>query len=302
MPRTASGVRRDAPTRLAELERQRPEWRTWLRMLSEIRKSLDHLEWTSGLDPVKSEPVCSTHPLLQARELLVDGARLRNLMHRLLDIASGESSTGSLALRGYRPSADTALRLVAASIRYDHPGIAELAAVEGVDPAALETVAHLSAFPLLQSCGRLLQGRVPVSWDHGYCPVCGSWPLLGEFRSLDRTRRLRCGRCAGDWKINWLRCPYCGEAHHERLRSLVLESELEALTVETCLHCGGYLKSVTTLSAIPPFELLLRDLETVELDLAALDRGLARAAGTGFTVDVQITMRSAAARPSTRRA
>jgi FdhE protein len=300
MQGTASGFRTDPSTRLAELERQRPEWRTWLCMLGEVLESLDDGEWSSPLPDGTSEVVCSTHPLLYGRELLVDGHRLRDLMHRLLEIASGERTTSSLALRRYRPSADMVLQLLAACIRHDRPAIGELAAAEGIDPNALETIAQLSALPLLQSCGRLLQLHVPISWDHGYCPICGSWPLLGEFRSLDRSRRLRCGRCAGDWKINWLRCPYCGETHHERLRSLVPESKLEALTVETCLHCRGYLKSIATLQAIPPFELLLRDLETVELDVAALDRGYARTMGAGIPMDVQVTMQTPAMRPSRR--
>jgi FdhE protein len=267
-------------------------------MLGEVRKALDDPEWSSSLAQVQPQTVRATQPLLHGCELLVDGHRLRNLMHRLLKIASAETTAGSPAIGEYRPSADMVLALVAVSIRNDRPAMAELAAGAGVDPGALEPVAQLSALPLLQSCGRLLQEQVPGSWTHGYCPICGSWPLLGEFRSLDRTRRLRCGRCGGDWKITWLRCPYCGETHHERLRSLVLDSKMQALTVETCLHCRGYLKSITTLQAIPPFELLLRDLETVELDLAALDRGYARAEGTGFPVDVQIVMHAPAARPS----
>lgn len=298
MRRTTAGFRTDPDPRLAELERQRPEWRTWLGMLGAVREALDDRAWSSSLAQIRPPAVRPAHPLLQGCELLVDGHRLRDLMHRLLEIASAESAAGTLALGGYRPSADMVLRLLAVSIRHDRAAMAELAAGEGVDPAALETVAQLGALPLLQSCGRLLQDQVPVSWNHGYCPICGSWPLLGEFRSLDRTRRLRCGRCAGDWKINWLRCPYCGETHHERLRFLVPDSKLQALTVETCLHCRGYLKSMTTLQVIPPFELLLRDLETVELDLAALDRGYARAEGTGFPVDVQIVMHAPAARPS----
>jgi hypothetical protein len=42
------------------------------------------------------------------------------------------------------------------------------------------------------------------------------------------------------------------------------------------------------LQAIPPFELLLRDLETLELDLVALDRGYGRPEGSGVAVEVEI--------------
>jgi FdhE protein len=71
-------------------------------------------------------------------------------------------------------------------------------------------------------------------------------------------------------------CTYCGERDHRKLGSLVPEGEGDMLKVETCESCRGYLKSLATLQAMPPFELLLRDLETVELDLVAVERGYGR--------------------------
>jgi FdhE protein len=295
MQRSPAGLRTDAPSRLAQLGGQRPEWRGWLRLLGEVRPLLEDPAWSSHLGPVVDNGDSAGSPgdpLLHGRYLVADTQRLESLVRRLSAIAAEDGVPGALALGNYQPSGDAVVRLLHAAIRQDHTYIAQHAAEVGVDAAVLETIAQVTAIPLLQSCGRLLQDRAPVSWPHGYCPICGSWPLLGEFRSLDRTRRLRCGRCAGDWRIDWLRCPYCGENDHERLRSLVLEEKLERLTVETCLSCSGYLKSVTTLQAIPPFELLLQDLETVELDMAALDRGYARPGGVGFPLDVRVTSRT----------
>jgi formate dehydrogenase maturation protein FdhE len=60
------------------------------------------------------------------------------------------------------------------------------------------------------------------------------------------------------------------------------EGSGERLKIDTCDSCRGYLKSVATLQAIPSFELLLQDLETVELDLVARERGYGRPEGTGF--------------------
>jgi FdhE protein len=71
-------------------------------------------------------------------------------------------------------------------------------------------------------------------------------------------------------------CIYCGEKDHRKLGSLVPEGAGETLKVDTCETCRGYLKSVATLQPIPPFELLLQDLETVELDLVAMERGYER--------------------------
>jgi formate dehydrogenase maturation protein FdhE len=58
--------------------------------------------------------------------------------------------------------------------------------------------------------------------------------------------------------------------------------------VETCDSCQGYIKSVATLQAIPPFELLLQDLETVELDIVARERGYGRPDASGFELEVTV--------------
>ena len=299
MHRTLTSFRTDPTTRLTELGQQRPEWRVWLGMLGEVLPLLHEPGGASFLSAASdgSPDRTAAHPLLHGRELVINAPQVRDLLYRLVEISAADRESGSPALRGYRPSADSLLFLLAASIRGDRVGLREHATTAGVDPGVLEILAQLAALPLLQACGRLLRNQFPAAWPHGYCPVCGSWPLLGEFRSLDRTRRLRCGRCAADWRINWLRCPYCGETDHERLGSLVPEDKLQPVTVETCLECHGYVKTVTTLQAIPPFELLLWDLETVELDMTALDRGYARPGGAGFSVDVQIRLQTRAMRP-----
>jgi FdhE protein len=160
-------------------------------------------------------------------------------------------------------------------VRQDQAAIAAVALAHGLDSGALASVAHLAALPLLRARGRELKDRIPEYWPHGYCPICDAWAIFAERRGLDRTRQLRCGRCASEWEMEWLLCAYCGERDHTKLGSLVLE-EGDTVKIETCASCKGYLKSFATLQAIPAFELLLRDLETVELDLVALERGYVR--------------------------
>jgi FdhE protein len=225
-------------------------------------------------------------PLLHDRVLRIDRADSRQLLMGLVKMASELGNGGSL--RGYRPSNEEAVKLIAAAVRQDRDGIAAVAMASGVESGALASVAHLAALPLLRVSGRELQGELPQYWPHGYCPACAAWPVLVERRGLDRSRRLRCGRCASEWEIEWLTCVYCGERDHQRLGSLVTEDGDETLKVETCASCMGYLKSMATLQAIPAFELLLRDLETVELDLIALERGYRRPDESGFDLEVEI--------------
>jgi FdhE protein len=88
--------------------------------------------------------------------------------------------------------------------------------------------------------------------------------------------------------MTWLRCVHCGERDHEKLGSLVPEEAAETQKVETCASCRGYLKVLTTLEASSHLDLLLRDLDTVDLDLVALDRGYARPPGPGFALEVRV--------------
>jgi FdhE protein len=190
-------------------------------------------------------------------------------------------------LRQYRLSSKDALTLVEAAVRQDLATIATTATEHGLEAGALVSVIHLASLPILRSSARALEQQLPLHWPHGYCPVCAAWPLLAERRGLDRSRRLRCGRCAGQWEVEWLTCNFCGERDHRQLGSLVLDDG-ELFKVETCASCRGYLKSVATLQAIPAFELMLRDLETVELDLIALDRGYSRPEGSGCKLEVHL--------------
>lgn len=284
MHRTTARLRTDPASRLAALERERPEWRAWLRLLAEVRAELDDPAWAEPLGGadgiVATESASAEMPLLEGRTLLVDPARLQRLLRRLARAAADGNSPDAAALHDYRPSATEAMRSVEETAG-QHPG-----------GTGLAIVAELAALPLFRACERLLRNLMPTWWPHGHCPMCGGWPILAELRGLDRTRRLRCGRCAGDWEAPWMCCAYCGEKDHGRLGALVPENRgEELLRVEICARCGQYLKSITTLQATPSFELLLRDLETVELDLVALDRGYSRPAGRGIPLTLRVTAR-----------
>jgi FdhE protein len=292
MQRTAPGLRTDTAARLAELERQRPEWQTWISLLGVAERARNDEGWRTPLNETELARGFSGSPedapLLNGRMLQVDAPRIQQLVRGLASTASAGGVEGGASLRRYRPSEAEALGLISTAARQDGDEIKKLAAERGVDAGTLASVAHLAAFPLLQSCGRLLESRVPSHWHHGYCPICAAWPILAERRGLDRSRRLRCGRCAAAWEVQWLYCVYCGEREHDRLGSLEPDDRGEMLKVETCATCRGYLKSIASLQGFPAFELLLQDLETVELDLVALDRGYCRPLKSGFALDIQI--------------
>lgn len=274
MQRTVAG---EAAARLDALERTHPEWRLWAELL--------RVTFHAAADPTSDRllPDDGVHvpvpgdPLLHGREVRVDAARLEHHLERLG------------ALVGLDRVMQDLLELGRAAVRQDGEAMERAAHASATDPGVLETIVNLAVWPLLQACGRELQARISPGWTRGYCPVCGAWPVLAELRGLERARCLRCGRCGADWRRPWLACVYCDERDHERLGSLVVAGRLEGRTVETCASCHGHLKSHTTLLALAPPELLVADLETVELDLAAWEGGFRRPSRPGYAISVRLT-------------
>jgi FdhE protein len=153
--------------------------------------------------------------------------------------------------------------------------IRERAADLGIDGDMLCTLLRFSLFPAMeQLAAQLAQLRAAATWQQGYCPTCGSWPLLGEYRGLEQTRFLRCGLCATEWAVDRLLCPFCGSRSHEDLGYLYVEGDEHKRTA-TCDNCRGYVKMLATLAPIPAAELAVHDLATIHLDMVALERGYA---------------------------
>jgi FdhE protein len=146
----------------------------------------------------------------------------------------------------------------------------------GLDAGLTTAVLGLTLFPVLNRFHAALAPlRDGLRWDQGYCPTCGSWPLLGEFRGLEQARFLRCGLCAAEWEFPRLLCPYCGEREHRQLGYFGVEGEESRYRAATCDACRGYVKMVSTLAPLSSPALLVANVATLHLDLAAADRGYA---------------------------
>jgi len=61
--------------------------------------------------------------------------------------------------------------------------------------------------------------------------------------------------------------------------------------VEVCQTCKGYLKGLTTVRPLAPWGILLDDLMTVPLDVAALERGYHRPERPGYALEARIAER-----------
>jgi FdhE protein len=272
---------------LTALGVEHPEWRPLLEVIDEARREAGRPEWTRFV-PALAHSRLAGRPLLDGAVINVAPRLVRPWVRRVLMMAAAAwSETKPLAEAITRGWIDP-LVLFEAAVSQDVHRLDGLARFGRDDRSVLRGLAPLIAGPMLQACCRTWADRVPAGWAHGYCPICGGWPALAEIRGLDGSRHLRCGWCGGDWRIGWLRCPFCGESDHEKLGSLVSPDRLERQTIEVCDGCRGYVKTVTTLTPIEPDHVVLQDLATTVLDVAALERDYRRPAAKGREVAVAV--------------
>ena len=266
-----------APT-VVHLGQEHPEWRPWLALLDVVASEATARAWAEA---VPAEPAVAA-PRLAGCALDIERGVAERWLGRLFE------ASGVEALRETSGRTD-ALSVLQASVNLDAARLADLARDADAPVDAFSAVTSLAAVPWLEACARLI-GSAPGAVT-GWCPTCGAWPTLAEERGLERERRLRCGRCGGDWRTEWLTCPVCGIDDHTRLASLVADALGESRRIDACQNCSGYLKTLTTLAPADAATLRLLDLSTVDLDVAALGRGFTRPAGLGHPLDVTVSER-----------
>jgi FdhE protein len=268
----------DARAALAARAAAIPEWGAWLGLLETALAAADDARWAaSRIHFARARPADA--PILDGGRALVHVAAVSETLETLFDRA-GPSRSGALGL--------DPVAVLEAGVGCDTSRLRRMAETHDVDAGVLDTVAQFLAVPLLLQAGRLGREAVPDAWPHGYCPVCGAWPTLVEVVGLDRRRMLRCGRCATGWRRDVLHCAFCGERDHRRQGGFVPHDQGERVRVESCDGCHGYLKSVATLRPNALWQLMLEDLRTIPLDLAAADRGYQRPGPTGYAIGVAV--------------
>ncbi len=230
-------------------------------------------------------------PLLHGESVFLDDGFIRDVFGRLVNVLRSRADTaekaGQLAEAAYEHRLHVEHAVAEAFV--NHPEHLDQVAIEaGVSPELLQMLAQLSARPILKAYAEHVAPALQAGrddWDRGYCPMCGAWPGLAELRGAEQLRHLRCLRCGADWTITRLRCPFCGNDHHDALGYLQAEGE-RRFRVDVCRGCGGYLKAGSSFDAAPTELLALDDLASVHLDIAALERGQQRPPEPGFRLEL----------------
>ena len=174
-----------------------------------------------------------------------------------------------------------AASLLTASLRREQAALRTGAEHRGLSPDLMWLVAELAVSPFAHGLQRMVFGSVVSgelhealeAWPHGYCPACGSWPAVGEVAGGHRT--LRCSFCSCAWELKTYACIYCEESG-DPFVTAAPNAERKDRRIEVCSTCGGYLKTID-LAELSPYPLLsISDIETTDLDVAAMEHGYAR--------------------------
>ena len=215
----------------------------------------------------------------------VDAGRLTPFLFGFCDdFASGGAGAPARRVRAALQGEDIDIgSLLRASLGRQQEAIRTRANHAGIAPDLLWLVAELSVGPIahrLQHDALVEPSSAPAAvralaagWPHGHCPACASWPALAE--SVGGARHLRCSFCGADWQPPRARCIYCDEAGESFLIAAA-DRDRASRRLEFCRSCGGYLKQVDAETPAAFALLPVTDLETSDLDIAAVERGYAR--------------------------
>lgn len=172
--------------------------------------------------------------------------------------------------------------LLEAAVRRHEPAVRQMAVQRGLASELVWLVAELATSPYIHvlqetmvaraSAEPVLKGALDV-WGHGYCPYCGSWPSMVE--QVGDQRLLRCSFCAFAWELPEPGCIYCHK-QGDAFSQITPDPSKPHRTVDLCGDCRLYIKSIEV-SGLSVFPLLLIvDMDTMDLDLAAMERKFKR--------------------------
>jgi FdhE protein len=141
-------------------------------------------------------------------------------------------------------------------------------------------LAESSINPLLEAYAEKLKGHVDQEiWFRGYCPVCGSAPVLGELRNVEGVEGVKflvCSSCSFQWRFKRLACPFCGNDDHKKLRYFNTKADGKAYRVDVCEECKKYIKTIDFRELKEEVIPAVDDIGTLHLDILARKEGYKR--------------------------
>jgi FdhE protein len=141
-----------------------------------------------------------------------------------------------------------------------------------MQPAALGVfISGMTRIILTKRARDVAEDLAPLPWKKGYCPVCGSFPMLAVTRENGQ-KWLQCSRCSHEWLFPRLMCPYCEHENPKETNVVYVENEKED-KVFTCDKCRKYLITINRPAVLQEkSDLSITAISLTHLDLMLQDK------------------------------
>ncbi|WP_134703361.1 formate dehydrogenase accessory protein FdhE [Ammoniphilus sp. YIM 78166] len=227
-------------------------------------------------EELKADKLACGDYLIKGWEDRVDLSFARCLFYELLQWDGVGKAKRGLKKFGKTIADEEVDALLWSGLTNDEPLFASFTHRYELEPDMLALLVQYSLLPTLNQINKeWTRGFSIDDWNQGYCPVCGSHPIMAEYRDSEKFRFLRCGSCACDWVFSRVGCPQCHNRDYHTLDYLYREGESK-YRVDVCEKCHSYVKGVNALSAQEYPHLLIEDVATIHLDLMAQEHGYSR--------------------------
>ncbi|MDD4870636.1 MAG: formate dehydrogenase accessory protein FdhE [Kiritimatiellae bacterium] len=112
------------------------------------------------------------------------------------------------------------------------------------DPFTLKFILGQLLKPLIERQAENLRSLIEnLGWQKGYCPVCGSFPVLSYLKGDEGQRWLICGLCGHKWRFMRTQCPFC-ENEDPKKSELCFVEDRAYERAEMCHQCKRYLTGI----------------------------------------------------------
>jgi FdhE protein len=218
-------------------------------------------------------------PLIEKRALTLDLPSAARLFKRLCKIMSRNKKSSQDIERitqAFKQKEIDLMELFKHTVSENDNYITVLSEKLGVKEDVLSFLAKNSIKPIFEAYAKELKNYVDQErWWKGYCPICGSEPFMAELKE-DGARFLICSSCSFEWRFNRLKCPFCENENHEKLRYFHTEKEGKAYRVDVCEKCKRYIKTIDTNELGEEVIPIIEDAGTLFLDVLARNEGFTK--------------------------
>ncbi len=111
-----------------------------------------------------------------------------------------------------------------------------------------------------------------VTWQHGYCPICGSFPSVALIEEKITRRWLHCSRCGHEWLFSRVICPYCEQESQQGMDFFFVEDRPREAAF-SCDRCRRYLVTLKGVSDLNDYDLDVTAMSLAHLDVIMQEKG-----------------------------